>query len=306
MVSTPVVLSLVVIACAFAFGVIGARLRRDDIAFFVLLLVVTLLPAVWIPRFWRDIVVCGGIAALLWAVGSSFWDRLGWSAGVSVPLYLLSWIVPGGASVILTGLTLVGVWVSGHRSYQRLLRLRRATALDPNVQSDALVEIGGTVLPARVQSSLPNVDLSRAGGFRLLGNPEKLSQPENVELTTPAGLVLVQLASVELQDVRFAVPSQEHVAAWRTELGLDESTHPMLEVIDADELAYVIGTPTWTRASEGGGYRNTQMVPVFGKGSTLYQLSESEVDARTRWNLVLAVGFAVAAGAVGVTHAFGQ
>lgn len=294
-----------VIGCALAFGVIGVRLRRDDVGFFVLLLVVTLLPAVWIPRFWRDIVICGGIAALLWAVGTSFWDRLGWSAGVGVPLYLLSWIVPGGASVISTGLTLVGVWVSGRGSYQRLLRLRRATALDPNVQSDALVEIGGTVLPARLQASLPNVDLSRAGGFRLLGKPEKLSQPEHVELTTPAGLVLVHLASVELRDVRLAVPGQEHEAQWRTELGLDESMHPMLEIVDADEPAYVIGTPTWARASEGGGYRNTKMVPVFGKGSTLHQLSASEVDARTRWNLVLAVGFSIAAGAVGVAQALG-
>lgn len=298
-------LTILVVACAVLVGVSGMRLGRDDTVFFVFVMLVLFVPAVWIPRFWRDVVVSGGIALVLWASGDSFWDKLGWSAAVTAPFYALSWFVPGGASVIVCGLTLIGLGVSGRKTWLRFERLRRLARLEPGVRSEGEVEVGGSVLPAREQATLPDLDLSRAGGWRLAGAPEKLHRPEHLELTTPAGLVLVDLGAVSLEDVRREAPKPESVGAWREALGLDEASHPTLEVIEADREAYVIGTPSWARASEGGGYRNTGLVPVFGAGSVLYQRSEAEVDARTRWQLLLAIAFTVAAGSVGVTHALG-
>lgn len=301
------ILSLIVIACAVGIGIAGKRLRRDDTSMYVAIMVLTLVPAAWIPRFWRDLILSGGIGLILWFVGDSFGDKLGWSLGVAGPLYALSWVVPGGASVILIFFTLIGLWYTGRSSWKHLRRLRNAAALDPNARSEAEVEIGGTVRLARASPSLPNVDLDRAGGWRLFGKPEKFFQPEHVELTTSAGPVLIALDSIDLENVRLESPSEKYADEWRARFGLEkDDLRPMLEVVDADKEAYVIGTPTWMRAPETGGYRDSPMVPVFGKGATLYQLPEAEVDARTWWNLVLAIGFAIATGSVGVTQALGS
>jgi hypothetical protein len=301
--STKAVLSLIVLVCGVGIGIAGKRLKRDDTFVFVFLMLLTLVPVVWIPKSARDGLLCAGIALFFISIGDSFWDRVGWAVGVAGPLYALSWVIPGGASVLIIGLTLIALWFAFNDSRRHLKRLRRAERLDPATRNEKEVEIGGTVLPARISSTLPGVDLRHAGGWRLYANGEKFCEPEHVVLTTAQGSVLVALASIDLDRVRLETAKPDVVDVWREQLGLEASETPLLQVVDADKEVYVIGTPTWIRAPAGsGGYRDSPLVPVFGKGSSLVQLPEAEVDARTWWTLILAIGFAIAATSVGVAQ----
>src|SRR5512139_3460133 len=103
------ILSLIVLACAAGVGIAGTRLRRDDIWFFIILMFVLLLPSIWIPRFWRDLIVSAGAGLLLSLAGGDFIEKLKWGLGTAGPLYALSWVVPGGASVALISISLIGL-----------------------------------------------------------------------------------------------------------------------------------------------------------------------------------------------------
>jgi hypothetical protein len=298
--------TLIVLACAVVIGVAGRRLEREDGFIYVGLMLLTLIPAIWIPRFYRDLLLSGGVALLLWWIGNSFWDKLGWALGLGLPLYFLSWLIPGGTSVILIFFTLICLAWTGRSAWRHLLRLKNAQALDPDTRPEAEVEIGGKTRIARETPELAGVDLSRAAGCRSFAKPERFRVPEYVELETEAGLVLVALESVELENVRLHVPRNEDTEQWNRVLALGDDRAPMIQVIEGDKDAYVIGTPSWTRAPADAGYRQSPMLPVFGKGSRLYQVSEAEVDARTWWELILAFVFAIACASVGVLQVLGD
>ncbi len=287
---------------AMAFIAMGIRLRRDDTTSFVLLLLFTMLPSVWLPQLARDLVLSLALAVVGSFAGESTLGKLVWAVALGGTLLLLSFAMPGGASVIVLGLTLIALVLHGRKTFAHYRRLSTAKRLDPTAPPRSPVEIGGTISLEKPPSVPPNFDLPDAAGWRLAFDPTHCS-PSTLRLETDVGPVLIDLATITLEHTRHA----------HSKLDSDVPTEPpfgpgaMLAVIDAGKAAHVLGIPEWERAPEGsGGYRNAPVVPLFGKGSTLYLIPESEVDARTLWHLTLTAGFALAALMVAIAHSLGH
>lgn len=302
-----VIAAVIVVISAAVMGAAGRLLQRSDTTPFVILTLLMFLPALFVPRFWRDILLCGGVFLLLWLVGTGFWDKLGWAAGVSVPLYLLARVVPGGASVIAAGLSLIVVWYTLSENLAHHRRLKRAVALDPKERPEGDVEIGGRVRGLQLTpGSIPEVDFGKAAGYRLFAKPKSVREPEHLVLTTPVGDVLIALESIELEGARLVGADEQHKRTLNERFGLRvDGPTPMFQVLDEDTEVYVIGTPTWVRSASNATYRDGPMLPAFGEGSKLHTKPELEVDRETAWSVWLAVCFGVAALSVGIVQVFG-
>jgi hypothetical protein len=77
---------------------------------------------------------------------------------------------------------------------------------------------------------------------------------------------------------------------------------PGVEIVDVGAEVHVIGTPTWMRSATGASYRESPMLPVFGKGSRLHVGGGLEVKRESAWNVWVAGIFAFAATTVGVVQ----
>ena len=371
--------SAAIVLVAVFFGVVGRRWKRDDVVFHIVILLLLLLPSIWVPQLVRDIVLSLIVGAIMSFAGDSGLGKLAWAAASGGILFGLSRVVPGGATVLLAGLTLVLLGFFGHETWVHWKRISAADALTPNDKTKREVEIGG-IARRLARVDLPDgYDEPKAAAWRAFDDDSRHG-PALLSLETPAGAVMIEMGAIAIQDASYAHPTDvdqtdnadkadaADAAGNADEVGkaddpdkpdnagaadvgpgagdaeadadqadtgsesrdaesvgdadagdtdeaadkkgadsdkadeggsedpvLDADTSKMLIVVEEGKDVYVIGTPTWTRAPEGmSGYRDAPVVPVFGEGSTLYLVSETEMGARTKWHLALAFGFLAA------------
>ena len=297
-------LGLVLISAAITLMVLGRLLRRDDVSAVVIALVLTVLPCIIVPELWRDIALSMLIALAATFAADTLVAKLAVAAISGGLFFGLSWLVPGGGSVVLLGMALLGFGIFLVQSLSHWRRLKRATLLELGRTVKGEVEVGGTSRQSGSLPTLPGIDLPKSlAGYRLADDHQRAT-PELLPVETTKGVIAVKLSEVSIEDAPILTPALDKVEAFKKVLGLEKVS--AVEVIEADKEVYVIGKPEWTRFSEGAAtYRDAPTVPCFGAGSTLHLRSEADVDREALWSLVYATVFILSYGAIVIAQASG-
>ncbi len=205
-----------IVLVAILFGVLGRRWKRDDVVFHIVILLLLLLPSIWVPQLARDIVLSLIVGAIMSFAGDSGFGKLAWATASGGILFALTQVVPGGATVLLAGLTLILLGFFGHETWVHWKRISAAEALKPNDKTKQEVEIGG-IARRLARVDLPDgYDEPNAAAWRAFDDDSRHG-PALLSLETPAGAVMIEMGSIAIQDARYAHPTDTDDAAAKTE-----------------------------------------------------------------------------------------
>jgi len=290
----------------------------------VLAVSAALLACLLVPQLYRDAIFALGWGVFAYALNDSkpMVPRLAYAAvavGAAFLLALGYGAAGGGTGLLLTLGSLWAVYLVV-MAWRELARLEGAEGLQPGQPVDDDVDFGGRIAPSVAPSPPKLREELRAGAWQIEWLDGQLSaEPATLELRADRGLAHVDLSRVKLvtaphkqrqlryDEARLVARALGMTAAMEPSPGTGDPTfYATVRHVDAGREVYVVGRPEWEE-STGKGYRDSTLLPVFGRTSddetsTLYDLPARTVWQRARWNLARALVWGGLAIAIAITQ----
>jgi hypothetical protein len=261
-------LSLVVLVLWSALAILSRIYGRSQWEAFIPATILALL--IWIPEGVRDFIILGLTLLIAFA---SFHNGFA-VATTMVIAGVLTFAVPGGASVLVLAIgALAGIWAF-RDSWAHLRAMKRARTLKPGERPSGVVQLVGefaeqrlVALPGKLleRDRETNAEHSLVVGWQLSFDDRSFASARPMRLFGDYGVALIDPGALLSDESHGDVLDGDAARQALRDLGVSAAPKGSVELrwIELGDPGYVRGIPSWEADSQGVGYRSSPMVPVF-------------------------------------------
>lgn len=264
------VATLVVIALSAALTWIGRRLGEKSPGLDNGLLAIAMLLALWLPQNVRDFVMIF-VAVMLGMIGGRV---LAVTAGALT--FGIAVTVPGGTIVVLLGLCALLAYVSARQERGRLISLMKAALLVPGEDKQIEVAVLGPASSRGVRRPDTGEPVAAWWAHCVADGETLFTTASDAEITidTESGTARAAPDNIDLPllEMPGATLVGDAAAELAARLGHDDGGDAIESLritwLERGASVFVKGVPVWEASRDGGGYRDSNFVPVFRAGES--------------------------------------